>query len=128
MQMMMTMAPMPEGAAGNASVAMGFILAPLMLRRGPMGAQAQAQSARPGAGRGSACAAAALTRMRAPAGMQLGAPQMPANAAAPAVLASLPANVQRQLGFATAAENGAHMRVAHARCACAHAAQRCCRG
>ena len=37
-EMLMTLGPMPANAAANASIAVGYLLAPLLLRRGPMGA------------------------------------------------------------------------------------------
>ena len=51
---MMTLGAMPADAVANSSIVMGYVLAPLMLRRGPIGAQLGAPH---------------LDNMRAPAGV-----------------------------------------------------------
>jgi hypothetical protein len=94
------MAAMPAGAAGDASVAAGYLFAPLLLRRGPMGAwRAPRQHT-------CACDAQGLSARNTRcnngnrAGKQLGAPQQGGDALPAAALAAMPARVQRALGLA----------------------------
>jgi hypothetical protein len=97
----MTMASLPAGAAGNASVAAGYLLAPLLLRRGPMGAPRQHAAYAMRQGMQRELSETKRKPMRA-AGKQLGAPQQVDDALAPPALAALPPRVQRALGFAAA--------------------------